>query len=496
MDFGRKYRGIIIVLFFFTIGEIKAQDTLNTAFVEKQSYKLYLDKNWNELIKFGNKAIKNDFDYYYLRFRLGTAYFEQKKYLLASTQFQRALKFYSGDNLSKEYLYYCYIYTGRYDDARVLSKSFDNNLAQKTGTDKQSSLSFIQLEGGIKQSDKANYPHLNSHNDDTHKNDLINDTSIYKNVTYFQLGLGHYIKNRISLFHAFTYFSQENTHSKNETFTNDIQNTPLFGNDTIKFKSTDKTTQFQYYLNANIPLKNNWNISPAFHFIHKNVSSQVDTSSAIKHPAIAEESISSNSKTSTSKENYYIGSISIQKNVNRFSFAFGSAMLYGILKETNLQPQPPRMGGPPPRPITVTTTLPSVTLFQSNLTVEYSILGNSRIVIGCTGYINYTSKSTVLAPYIIAHPTYKITLMASYLTNSGDNVLEANAYLINNSTDNTVSRYAFTCGFQISRHIDLYAQYVYENKIESKQSFKYNYNGFFAGIRIKNFNKFTNPKNN
>ena len=66
MDFGRKYRGIIIVLFFFTIGEIKAQDTLNTAFVEKQSYKLYLDKNWNELIKFGNKAIKNDFDYYYL----------------------------------------------------------------------------------------------------------------------------------------------------------------------------------------------------------------------------------------------------------------------------------------------------------------------------------------------------------------------------------------------------------------------------------------------
>ena len=240
MDFGRKYRGIIVVLFFFSIKTIKAQGTLNTAFVEKQSYQLYLDKNWNELIKFGNKAIKNDFDYYYLRFRLGTAYFEQKKYLLATTQFQRALKFYSGDNLSKEYLYYCYIYTGRYDDARFLSKSFDDDLAKKIGTDKISSLDFIGIEAGVEISNK---PIENDHTAKPASGNVFKDSTIYKTGNYFQINLGHYIKNRISLFHAFTYFKQETQHR------NHFQGPPPL-NDSL-YENDNTNTQLQYYFRAN-----------------------------------------------------------------------------------------------------------------------------------------------------------------------------------------------------------------------------------------------------
>lgn len=59
-------------------GKIISQDTLNAAFIEQKSFQLYVEKNWNELIKFGNQALKSGIDYYYLQIRLGIAYYEEK----------------------------------------------------------------------------------------------------------------------------------------------------------------------------------------------------------------------------------------------------------------------------------------------------------------------------------------------------------------------------------------------------------------------------------
>ena len=107
-----------------------AQDTLNSAIVEQKSYQLYLDKNWNELIKFGNRAINSGFDYYYLQIRIGIAYFEKKNYSLAENHFKKVLQFNSDDELAQEYLYYCFIYNGRNEEARMLSRLFKSDLAE------------------------------------------------------------------------------------------------------------------------------------------------------------------------------------------------------------------------------------------------------------------------------------------------------------------------------------------------------------------------------
>ena len=149
----KKY--IFILFAVFTVIRANAQDTINSATVEQKSYQLYLDKKWPELIKFGNKAVDLGYDYFYLQMRIGIAYYEKKNYSYAEGHFKKALGFNSADDLALEYLYYCYIFKGRYDEARLLSKQFNDTLAKKIGIDNQSNIGFVMVEGGSKNTDST-----------------------------------------------------------------------------------------------------------------------------------------------------------------------------------------------------------------------------------------------------------------------------------------------------------------------------------------------------
>ena len=87
MRLDRNYKIIIVFLFFFRAASGFAQDTLSAASVEQKTYQLYLDKNWNELITYGNKAIEKGYDYFYLQLRVGIAYYEKKNYRIAEIYF-------------------------------------------------------------------------------------------------------------------------------------------------------------------------------------------------------------------------------------------------------------------------------------------------------------------------------------------------------------------------------------------------------------------------
>ncbi|HTA27004.1 MAG TPA: hypothetical protein VK809_04410, partial [Bacteroidia bacterium] len=186
MHYCRKYY-IAIGCFLFLCFTTKAQDTLTSAGVESQSYSLYTQKNWDELIRFGNIALNKGFDYYYIRYRLGAAYFSKKNYRIAQVHFEKANAFNSTDEVV-EYLYYCYLYNGQYERARWLSKSFSPDAVAYTGTDKLKSFSFATLEVGVAHTDS---------------------TTQFDNYYYSQVSAGFYVKNRFSMYHAFTYFTQE-----------------------------------------------------------------------------------------------------------------------------------------------------------------------------------------------------------------------------------------------------------------------------------------------
>ncbi len=431
---------ISFFLLFLTIVQVKAksQDTLNSFLVEQKSYQLYQDKKWTELVSFGNKAVKQGYDYFYLKLRIGIACFEKKNYCLAEFHFKKALRFSSNDELTKEYLYYCYLYTGRTEDARMLSRQFGKELGSKIGTDKLSAIGFAMFEGGTKISDSTYYY------DKSKKNESI----FFNPATYFQLGLEHGIKKRVSVFHVLTYFNQKN-------FVGSLQ-------------------QIQYYLKAGVPIKNNWLISPSFHYVNINFSSEITTTTTdtlwppgMPHiqppPGAPPLRTTTNTSVSTFKtnSNYFIGSLAVQKIVKNFTFSVGSTI----------------------------SNMSNKTQYINSASLYYSMLGNSKVVLGCTGYAhtidNYKTTYISASPFIYIQPSNKIAVKLSYLSNVGNNIIEDNGYFVNNSPDLTKSRWSILVNFHASKSISLYATYQLENKQENIQQFNYRYNIIVAGIKIK-----------
>ncbi|MEO6694396.1 MAG: hypothetical protein ABIO41_04265, partial [Ignavibacteria bacterium] len=118
---------IIVSLITFGSYPVNAQEDLSFENVEARSYVLYKNLKWKELIRFGERAIRESVDSYSLRFRLGTAYYKIENYFLAITNFEKALEIGFDDELIYEYLYYSYLFTGRNEDKNyVFSKLTDS----------------------------------------------------------------------------------------------------------------------------------------------------------------------------------------------------------------------------------------------------------------------------------------------------------------------------------------------------------------------------------
>lgn len=411
-----------VFLFLITLLSIlgaKAQDSILSKEVEAKSYQLYTDKNWGELIKYGKKAVKAGYDYFYLEMRIGIAYYEKKNYSIAESHFKKALTYSSDDALALEYLYYCFIFNGRNEEARMLSKKFNSELAQKTSTDKQSSIGFIMFECGTKESDSIKYYNAGTKT----------RSNYFNPPTYAQLGLNHYIKRRFSVFHAFTYFNQEN-------FLGVI-------------------TQAQYYIKSSIPIKNNWLISPAFGWINIQFKTEFTPipPPGYKGPPIPKQ-------TNISQNDYYMGSLAIQKIFGRLTLSLG----------------------------TTVSNFSNQTQLNHNGFFALNVFGNSKLILGCSEYVHtidsYATINYATSPFIYIQPIKYFSIKASYITNTNNNIIEDNGYLVNNSPDLTQNRLGLLANFYIHKHFSLYGLYQLENKFEGVQQFKYKYNVFMGGLKI------------
>jgi tetratricopeptide (TPR) repeat protein len=122
------HRLIVILGLLLLAPTVKSQDFVS---VDKETYKLYLDKQWDELIRAGRLGLKQDNDYYYLRMRIGIAFYEKKNYKASQIHFRRALELNEGDPVASEYLYFAYLLAGQTQQAEVLAKDFTPYLEEK-----------------------------------------------------------------------------------------------------------------------------------------------------------------------------------------------------------------------------------------------------------------------------------------------------------------------------------------------------------------------------
>lgn len=114
---------------------LAAQSTLDYIQADSITYNSYMASDWEGVIHHGKKALNSDIDYYYLRMRMGIAYFNEGKYTKAVKQFQRALDFNFDDKNAQLYLYDTYRILGMNAEAAKLTCSFSEKMKEDLSID-------------------------------------------------------------------------------------------------------------------------------------------------------------------------------------------------------------------------------------------------------------------------------------------------------------------------------------------------------------------------
>jgi len=77
------YKWITCILIVFNLSAFSENNNWSVAEVDSVSYSLYSSQKWEKLCQYGEQAIFKNIDFYYLRYRLGIAYYELQKYRAA-----------------------------------------------------------------------------------------------------------------------------------------------------------------------------------------------------------------------------------------------------------------------------------------------------------------------------------------------------------------------------------------------------------------------------
>lgn len=99
----------------------------NYLLIDRQTYDQYLRNDYKNLRRTSDDAISQGIDFYYLRMRIGILSYNRQRYRHAFRHFTKAIEFNSWDTISREYIYYSYLFAGRYGDANLFLSSIPND---------------------------------------------------------------------------------------------------------------------------------------------------------------------------------------------------------------------------------------------------------------------------------------------------------------------------------------------------------------------------------
>ncbi len=401
----------IFIISFFIIVSSVAQDLSNSAMVEQNSAELYYDNNWSGLISYGNKAIAQGYDYFHLRLRVGIAYYELKKYMLAVKHFEKAVKFNSSDNTALEYLYYSYIFSGRNSEARALTSIFQSTLWNKIKPPKNKYIESVYCEGGPAFSNQTDIKNA----DINGTANIYGEATITNTMRYMHIGLNHQFGNKISIYQGYCNI---NINMARKINTNN--------NDTIDNYSL---TQHDYYFSPNYQFKH-FSVSPAFHLINVKFGKLNASYDNINYKYIF-------SKKDTSFLNYAT-SISLAKNIDIYTYNFsaGFSQLNGL---TQLQAGL------------------SLTYYPFKTTNYY---GTSSLF-----YLNENSTNRIILVQKLGMMIVpKLWVEAGITYGNLQNFCENNAFVVFNTGDKILFKYGFSITSALLKHFEFSLRYVSFNR--------------------------------
>ncbi len=251
------FRRILIALLILTGLKLNGQQVESFRYSDSLTYSLYLEKKWDDLISEGHKAINSGYDYYYMRMRMGIAYYEKRNYALSAIHFKKALGFSNDDQVALEYLFYSYFLSGRTWQAWSLVNSFFPQNRDK-----------ILKESRIKRNTLS----IESFMSDTETDGIIADPDLWfaspepgtQIVTkYFlnsTISASHQLGTNVNYFHAYTNLAKENyLHYYDGSYSYDLD--------------PQRVIQHQYYGSLSFFTSGGWSFSPAFHLFRASYNS-------------------------------------------------------------------------------------------------------------------------------------------------------------------------------------------------------------------------------
>ncbi len=258
--------------------------------LDRTMYRQFLTGNWDSLIITGKNGLKNKQDYFYLRLRLGVAYYNTGNYSKAISQLKRAQHFNPYDETAMEYLYYSYLYLNRENEARALSQKFPSKLADKLATKHFPFFDRFYVEGGPSFSNNIE---LNQRKSLAGPDSIYGEQDLNENKIYLHAGTELNLSKKISLYAGYSYLTIDKL-KQIQAFdvTTSVFNAKSYPGgiyaDTVYQRKADfyryhyTLLQHEFYSNATFTSKNGIHFSPAFHLLNVNYST-IDATPVIEN---------------------------------------------------------------------------------------------------------------------------------------------------------------------------------------------------------------------
>ncbi|NOX47173.1 MAG: hypothetical protein GXO89_09375 [Chlorobi bacterium] len=437
-----------LILFVFS-SNLFSQNTkpdFNT--VDHQTYRFYFLENWDSLIITGEKALKQDIDYFYLRMRLGRAYYEKDNFSKSAQHFEKALEYSATNATALEYLYYSYLFTNRELDAKLLTKQFPESLNKKINPPKNKAIDEIYLETGPTSSNNIS---LNKKDNLMGKDSIYGEHDLNDNKYYFHLGLKKNIGKRASVYVGYSKLSISKLKQiqVSELVKSGYDTIPYNGwyyVDTLYSKVYDrfdhnyKLYQNELYLNANIALGNGFLLVPAAHLVQVQYNELHTHVDEVEFYAQSYDTVPTTKyvprfhRIDTSFVNY-VGWMALYKNISNYRFG-----LMGSYSDLNGKTQ-------------VQVGAEMVWFPQGNLDL-YSVTN-------LTMAIEDGRKRPVLKQKVGSHLSDKLWGEALFSLGSMINYTESNAFVVHNSGDKINFSIGANLILSLSSKIEVSVRYQY-----------------------------------
>ncbi|NPD47102.1 tetratricopeptide repeat protein [Lentimicrobium sp. S6] len=243
---------LVVISFLLMLFSVSyAQEKMNDRVVDIQSYQLFREEKWPELIQLSEEARAQGIDFYYLQYRTGIAWYKQGKYRKACQYFIDAYAKDQSDNWLQEYVYYSLLFSGRKLEANKYISSFSQEVKEKIGL-RKTAVDFLAYE--------TNYG-FNQDFDELRGRDFSSEVNLgedygegyfLKSYTQQSLDLSHHIGSNFTVNHNLSYY-----HVTRDAIVN-------WGKQT---SSPIRVNQFNYYINPAWVIGKKFNISPSLLYI-------------------------------------------------------------------------------------------------------------------------------------------------------------------------------------------------------------------------------------